>query len=299
MFLAKSLSFRLAKWAKPRDLKRLLGTFHTSCYRAVGSGPCADLATGRGCELFAGGSWDPARATSGEEQKIKVDASLFNQRSESNDSVPRVLLIDLDNCPHEVEHLVQRLEQFDRVVVCHGASPPRVPLSLVQLLGRAMDRGDLEIVAMPQGGRNAADFAIAFHAGRMVEMMPADTEVAILSKDHDLKSVVSLLVAAGFRAQRICTADNPPDLDYEVITESYVEQRLRNGLGRPVRRATLQNSIRTFFKKQAGIRPEKVIECLVQTGVVAFEESGATVYFLERDDPLAADGPNEDWSLPF
>ncbi len=70
---------------------------------------------------------------------------------------PRALLIDLDNCPRQIESLPQALARYTRVIACHGGGgEPRVPLGLVAFLADAIHDGRLRIVDMPRNGKNAA-----------------------------------------------------------------------------------------------------------------------------------------------
>ena len=48
---------------------------------------------------------------------------------------------------------------------------------------------------MPNAGKNAADFGIAFWAGILVSQLPDDTHFDIISNDADLDFVVDLLIS--------------------------------------------------------------------------------------------------------
>ena len=107
---------------------------------------------------------------------------------EQNAPIPtQVLLIDLDNCPKEIGKLPQVLASFTRIVICYGSIEPKVPLGLVTALATAIHEGKLELVGMDKGGKNAADFGLAFWAGRLVSEMPKETEFTILSADTFLE----------------------------------------------------------------------------------------------------------------
>ncbi len=105
----------------------------------------------------------------------------------------RVLLIDLDNCPKELAELPNELANFTRIVACYGVNEPRLSVSLVRALAPAIHEGRLEFVGMELRGKNAADFGLAFWAGRLLERLPAETEFVILSRDNGLEHVVNLL----------------------------------------------------------------------------------------------------------
>ena len=113
----------------------------------------------------------------------------------------QVLLIDLDNCPNQIEKLSLHIEEFTRVIVSYGGTEPKVPFSLVSLLATPIYEKRLEIVRVEQG-KNAADFALTFHAGLLVNELPPNTEFTILSDDTDLDHAVHLLQDKGRKAIR-------------------------------------------------------------------------------------------------
>lgn len=115
---------------------------------------------------------------------------------------PSVLLIDLDNCPHEVLELERTAANYDLIVASHGHHEPRVPLGMASILGQLIAQGRIEIWAMP-AGKNSADFGLTFLAGRLSAEQPPGTDFQIASKDKDLDHAVSLLRRSGFAARRI------------------------------------------------------------------------------------------------
>ena len=116
---------------------------------------------------------------------------------------PRVLLIDLDNCPQQLNQLPNNLAGFSRIVVCYGSQEPKLPLGLVTALAEPILGGHLEIVGMEKNGRNAADFGLCFHAGKLMAEMPPETEFTLLSEDGDLDHAVNLLRANQRSARRM------------------------------------------------------------------------------------------------
>jgi microcystin-dependent protein len=119
-----------------------------------------------------------------------------------------VLLIDLDNCPTELPSTAVDFSRFDRVIACHGVSEPRVTLSTAARLASPLVDGRLEILRMKHAGRNAADFGLAFFAGRLIETEPESSTFVIISKDADLDHVVELIQALGRTAHRVATLEN-------------------------------------------------------------------------------------------
>jgi hypothetical protein len=207
--------------------------------------------------------------------------------------VPHVLLIDVDNCPNEVGKLHELVDRFDRVVAAYAGASPKVPLSLVSLLAEALAGGTLELVGIDHKRKNAADFALAFQAGRLSLEMPAHTEFVVLSDDSDLDNVVELLRKQGFSVCRSRSArwNAAVQVDYVLATRQYLEGRLVKGLTQPRRRATLRKSIRSFFKAQPEIEPDRVIDQLIRQQLVRFDTAGEATYQLPDETSKQEDAP--------
>ena len=105
----------------------------------------------------------------------------------------RALLIDLDNCPKQIELIHEALAGITRAVACYGSVEPKVQVGLVPLLAAAINAGKLEIIGMEKSGKNAADFGLAFWAGKLT----AETEFIILLQDPDWDHVMNLLCSVG------------------------------------------------------------------------------------------------------
>jgi len=216
-----------------------------------------------------------------------------NQEMESfrsQTTTVRALLIDLDNCPRQIERLPETLATFARVIACYGGTEPKVPLGMVPLLATAIHEGRLAIIGMQKKGKNAADFGLAFWAGRLAAEMPPDTEFLILSQDTDLDHVVHMLQSASrhverrdgkvHRTKRV--SSDPPEqqgeTDGDAVAE-YCTVYLQQGRSRPVRQVTLSNSIRAFCKNhKKHIKPEEILRGLVARGVVVIDEKGRVTY---------------------
>lgn len=228
---------------------------------------------------------------------------------------PQVLLIDLDNCPKEIGKLPQRLADYSRIIVCYGGVEPKVPLGLVTALATAIHEGKLELVGMTKGGKNAADFGLAFWAGRLVSEMPEQAEFTILSEDTDLDHVVNLLRSSGQKAERLNGKKQPNKQNntqttrmYEPVSlddavEQYVVMRLLAGHPRPAKRATLLNSIKAAFPARNGIAPETILKALQEREVLEFGSNGKVIYLLDDAETdgeimlLEDNGNDED--IPF
>ena len=225
--------------------------------------------------------------------------------------VRRALLIDLDNCPRQIDRLPETLTEYARIIACYGGVEPKVPLGMAPLLATAIHEGRLTILGMQKKGKNAADFGLAFWAGRLAAEMPPDTEFLILSQDTDLDHVVHLLQGANRRVERLdgkvhrtkrLATDAPKpqaETDDDAVTE-YCTMYLQPARSRPVRHVTLSNSIRAFCKnRKKNITPEDILHGLVTRGVVviswAFWYSGRQ---FSRGECRLLPGPGEGKLVP-
>ena len=118
----------------------------------------------------------------------------------------RALLIDLDNCPKQIDLLHQALAGITRAVACYGSVDPKVQVGLVPLLTAAINEGKLEIIKMEKRGRNAADFDLAFWAGRLAAELPPETEFIILVARRRFGSCGELVAQRGgfMQALQLC-----------------------------------------------------------------------------------------------
>lgn len=229
-----------------------------------------------------------------------MDQSQTGELSASQAPAVRALLIDLDNCPRQMERLPETLAEYARVIVCYGGTEPKVPLGMVPLLATAIHQERLAIIGMQKKGKNAADFGLAFWAGRLAAEMPPETEFLILSQDTDLDHVVHMLQGANRRVERhdgkvhrvkrsaTDTPEQPVAMDGDVITE-YCTVYLQPVRSRPGRQSTLVNSIRAFCKNhKKNITPEEILHGLVDRGVVVIDEKGRVTYPETAAAPLTA-----------
>jgi len=210
----------------------------------------------------------------------------------------RALLIDLDNCPKQIDLIHEALAGITRAVACYGSVEPKVQVGLVPLLAAAINAGKLEIIGMEKSGKNAADFGLAFWAGKLTAELPPETEFLILSQDGDLDHVVNLLRSLGRKVERIdgksskleladrkpAAASRQPTVSTATkrssgeFAEDYYRQQLQTGKPRPTRKTKLLNSIKTKFKKRKEIKPEEVVQALLERGIIAIDEKGRVTY---------------------
>jgi len=197
-------------------------------------------------------------------------------------SVPKVLLIDLDNCPSEITQLSENLSQFKRIIGCFGQQEPRIPLSLAKILARPLCQGTLDLVKMPRSGKNAADFGLAFMAGQLLVEMSADTEFVILSHDTDLDHVVDMLRASNRKAKRIAPIKNSEpsststknshatlsQADIEDFTYNFWNLRLKNNSNKPTSQKSLFNSINATFRGLPANHVQEILNCLERWKII-------------------------------
>ena len=74
----------------------------------------------------------------------------------------KVLLIDLENCPSQINELLENLENYSQVVICYAQSGAKIPIDWILPLTKVVNDDHLKIIKMPTIGKNAADFGITF-----------------------------------------------------------------------------------------------------------------------------------------
>lgn len=198
----------------------------------------------------------------------------------------KVMLIDLENCPKQLQNLPDDISTYNRVVICHAHANSKIPLNWISLLAEAITAGRLKIQQMEKGGKNAADFGICFLAGALMQELPDDTHFVIVSDDKDLDHAVNLLLAHHRSAERIGLQEHAnscnqpkPQLQQPVVLPmeeasmiaTYSEYLRTNTKARPAKVATLQNSIRSRFRlsQQATV---KLYNSMISHGVFYVEE---------------------------
>lgn len=189
----------------------------------------------------------------------------------------RILMIDLENCPGQIRELMNDLEQYAQVVVCYAQSGTKVPLDWIIPLTTVVNENRLKIVKMPNGGKNAADFGIAFWAGNLLAQASVDAHFDIVSDDADLDHVVSLLNGQRASAKRIRTqkqnnSDSAPAINPTASVQAYCLHLNTHQKNRPVKKETLLNHIKSKFNG-AGIDEEKLFTDLCRQGAVQLADN--------------------------
>jgi len=115
----------------------------------------------------------------------------------------QVLLIDLENCPTQINLLLQDLERFSLVAICYANTKTKIPVEWLLTLTEMINSKKLKIIQMPTSGKNAADFGLCFLAGTLMQKLPIKTLFVIMSDDSDLDHTIGLLRSHGRTAVRI------------------------------------------------------------------------------------------------
>jgi hypothetical protein len=202
----------------------------------------------------------------------------------------RILMIDLENCPSQIGHLMDDLKQYAQVVICYAQSGAKIPLDWVIPLTGLVNEKRLKIVRMPTTGKNAADFGIAFWAGSLMTQTGADTHFDILSNDTDLDHVVQLLNSQQRSAERITTQKpndsltNTPSNPRNSV-QTYCLHLDTHQKNRPVKKETLLNHIKSKFNG-SGIDAEKLFEDLCKQGAIKLVDNKIS-YIQKKISELA------------
>lgn len=197
------------------------------------------------------------------------------------DSSQKVLLIDLENCPTQIQQLQVDLDHFVQIVICYAHSQAKIPLSWLNELAAAIQQNKLRIIQMAQGGKNSADFGLAFFAGALMQELPAQTEFIIVSNDKDLDHIVHLLKSQKRIAQRIgtmsedlpkTTVPKPAKRDDVLLV---CQALIKNTNNRPSTSEALKNSLRSYLSQNTEAA-QAVYSILVNKNVITVRDGKIT-----------------------
>ena len=189
---------------------------------------------------------------------------------------PKLLLVDFENV-QQVE--LPRLDDSFRVIIFVGASQKSVPIEMVTNAQRLGNRIEWQKVAGE--GRNALDFFIACHLGRMLERTPRP-ECIVLSRDKGFDPLLKQLNAKGLKCRRVNTLS---ELHHVAApAEDPTLRRVVEVLGRadrrsrPRKRRTLAQAISAMFQKKLSHQDiDRIIDTLLARGLIT-EKHGIVVY---------------------
>jgi hypothetical protein len=204
----------------------------------------------------------------------------------------QVLLIDLENCPTQIDLLLQDLEKFSFVALCYAHTKTRVPVEWLLTLTEMINSKKLKIIQMPTSGKNAADFGLCFVAGTLMQKLPANTLFVIMSDDSDLDHTVGLLRSHGRTAVRISlkieNCDNATiyeldDFFVGFCQKYFIVQRLRvSSL------STFANILKAHCAQMGGMA-DQVLKKLKDDAFIYIDENYTVTYNEEKITQWAKD----------
>jgi len=190
----------------------------------------------------------------------------------------QVLLIDLENCPSQINALLEDLASYSQVVICYAQSGTKVPIDWILPLTKVLDDDSLKIIKMPTVGKNAADFGIAFLAGVLMEKSSKKTHFDIVSNDTDLDFVIELLKLHKRSAKRIGKPVKEK-IEKIALTQEFKSHEIPTITPiqiycshlaihpKPAKTTTLLNSIKSKF--QGKVIPEELLAELLEQHVIS------------------------------
>ncbi len=189
---------------------------------------------------------------------------------------PRLLLVDYENV-QQVE--LAEIDEGFRVIIFVGAGQKSVPIDLVTGAQKLGNRIEWQRVA--GDGRNALDFFIACHLGRVLDKSPRP-ECIVLSKDKGFDPLLKHLTASGLKCRRInslhelrhsAATSDEPNVRRVVELLGKLEKKAR-----PRKRRTLAQSISSMFQKRLSRQDvDHIISTLIANRMIS-ESNGIITY---------------------
>jgi hypothetical protein len=117
-----------------------------------------------------------------------------------------VLLLDLDNraflsLEAAASNAVERQDVL-LLLCCSAEYNPRLPANTADALMDAGAEGRVRVISPVRGGKNAADFVLAFWAGALHARLGPRTTFAVVSEDDDLRDAVGSTLGSVGRESR-------------------------------------------------------------------------------------------------
>lgn len=187
------------------------------------------------------------------------------QNAEIEPTIPKVLLIDLENCPNQLHNLPADLANYTQVVICYAQSAAKIPLNWLNPLSTAILADRLKIQKMVRTGKTSADFGICFLAGALMQQLPKEAHFVIVSNDTDLDHVVHLLKTHGRSSERIGTSQkekeptDPAPSSQASASAVYCAHLITHSKNRPAKTSTLLNSIKNKYPSSADLIYKELI----------------------------------------
>lgn len=193
----------------------------------------------------------------------------------------QILLIDLENCPSQLNVLLKDLEQYQQVIICYAQSGAKIPLDWLMPLNEMINQQRLKIIKMPNTGKNAADFGICFLAGMLMTEQPQNTHFVIVSDDTDLDHTVKLLKSYHRTAERISLKkEEAPTIienTKETTLKGYCQKLIIQQKNRPSSQTTLLNSLRSYYGQDLNAA-ELTFKQLLEHGLITLNANNKITY---------------------
>ena len=74
-----------------------------------------------------------------------VTESNSSTSSENQHQASKILLIDLENCPNQIQQLPKSLIEYTQVVICYAHSTAKIPLDWLMPLNDTINNNKLKI----------------------------------------------------------------------------------------------------------------------------------------------------------
>ncbi len=199
----------------------------------------------------------------------------------------KVLLIDLENYPKQINELPNILNEYHQVVICYAQSNARIPIDWLMPLNDTINKAQLKVFRMTNTGKNAADFGISFYAGMLMSQLPPHAHFVIMSDDQDLDHVVNLLKSQQRSAERLgmrceqkplslqstesCAPSQVKDM-VSPLVKLYCAHLVTYKNNRPSKQTTLINSIKSKLGEQKG-HAEAVLQSLIKAQALQLQDT--------------------------
>ncbi len=210
----------------------------------------------------------------------------------------KVLLIDLENYPSQINDLPEILARYHLVVICYAQSNARIPIDWLMPLNDTINKAQLKIFRMTSNGKNAADFGISFYAGMLVSQVPKDAHFVIMSDDQDLDHVVKLLKSQHRSAERlgmrkedqqavkVVPATEPKvAVHISPLVKMYCAHLITYKKNRPAKNTTLLNSVANKLGDEKS-KAAEVLDALLKAKALQVKDTKVH-YFDDRIVELA------------
>jgi len=210
----------------------------------------------------------------------------YDIRPPSGPSPTHYVLIDGENVPEGDAEIFA--EKSARFILLYGAKQGKMKLEIVERLVEHAD--SVKLVRLASSGKNALDFALAFYLGQTVTTDPK-AHFVLVSKDGGYDPLIKHLTSRGFKVQRHSEYDSlpfkkrlPAKTNESAVSNardvlaSTVKRLQTNVKNRPKKRKALLGTLTNYLGKTPVMKPEKLLELLVQGGHLSIDDKEAITY---------------------